>query len=134
MGLLDSIEGVTKLATQIANPQLLAEVSNANVQALKLSRENLEMQKRIVELEGLLREAQELQGLRAQLFVNGGFLFRDGDPNPYCLVCWDHTGKMIHTPAPNSGLVLKCSVCKNILRNPPARAPQRDDPGSVPVR
>jgi hypothetical protein len=134
MGLLDSILGITKLATQISNPDLLKAVADANVQAVELSQSNLELQKRVGELERQAKEMRAQQDLRAELFVNGGYVFLDGDPNPRCLTCWDHSGKLIHVHPPISGIIPQCTVCKNYLDVLPKTAPKRGDPGSVPVR
>ena len=134
MGLLDTTMGMAKLAGTLANPELVQEAMKANKEALDLSRENLELQKRVQELERQVKEMRALQDLKAELFVNAGYVFLEGDPNPRCLTCWDHSGKLIHVQPPVTGIFPQCTVCKNYLYVLPKIAPKRGDPGSVPVR
>jgi hypothetical protein len=132
MGLLESIQGVTKLATQIANPDLLREVSNANVQALELSETNLLLQKRIMDLELQLRELQTRRDLAKTLFRNGDFVFRDGDPGACCPRCWDAEQKLIHVLLSRSDGA-QCPNCKTLYIFLPGNNPGRNDPFSVAV-
>jgi hypothetical protein len=133
MSLLESILGITKLATKIANPDLLKAVADANVQAMELSKSNLDLQKRVGELERQILRMRGLEDLKAKLFVNGGYLYIEGDPNPRCLTCWDHSGELIHVLPPITGIFPQCTVCKNFLDVIPKTPPKRGDTGSVPV-
>lgn len=133
MGLLDTTMEMAKLAGKIANPELVQEAMKANVEALELSRDNLELQKRIVLLVNQLHELQAQKDLRQHLFTNGGYLYLDGDPNPRCLTCWEHTEKLISVPPGNDYFGPQCRVCKNYLPHIPKTVPTRNDPGSVAV-
>lgn len=130
MGLLDSIQGVTKLATQIANPDLLREVANANVQAVALSEANLQLQMRVRDLENQLWELQTKRDILKTLFRNGDFVFRDGDPSALCPRCWDVEQKLIHILMGKEGY--RCPNCKTEYLGYMAN-PGRDSPFSVPV-
>jgi peptidoglycan hydrolase CwlO-like protein len=61
MGLLETTIEITKVAGQIANPELVNEARNANSEALAMSRENLELHKKVQELQN---QVQELQAQR----------------------------------------------------------------------
>ncbi len=67
--------GVTKLATQIANPDLIREVAQVNAEALELSRDNLELHRQLVELETKVKEMQAQLSLRAKTYRLGGYMF-----------------------------------------------------------
>ena len=134
MSLLDTTMEVAKLAGKIANPELVQEAMKANMEALELSRENLEMQRRITELEMQRDEFQAQLDLRKHLYTSGGYLYLDGDPNPRCLTCWEHSGKLISVPPDAVDFAPQCNVCKNYLYHFPKKAPTRSDPGSVALR
>ena len=51
MGLLDTSLEVVKLASRIANPELVQAATQANIEALELSSKNLELRQRAEELE-----------------------------------------------------------------------------------
>ena len=130
MGLLDSIQSVTRLATQIANPALLKEAANANLQALELSEANLQLQKRVVDLEHRLQELESKRNLAGSLFRNGDFILRDGDPTACCPKCWDEDEKLMHILMSKDGFV--CPRCKTaymtIMGNP-----GRENQWSIPL-
>ena len=130
MGLLDSIQSVSKLATQIANPELLKQVANANEQAVELSQANLQLQMKIVELESQIRVLQAKRDLTNSLFRNGDFVFRDGDPNACCPRCWDVEQKLIHILMGKDGF--QCPNCKTAYMTYMGN-PGRDNQFSVPV-
>jgi hypothetical protein len=130
MALLDTLLRVTKIATQIANPELLRETTKANVEALELSRDNVTLQRRVNELEQQLREVSDRRSLAETVYRLEDFVFRDGDPNPCCSGCWDTKERLIHTvPAPS--LFPICPACKTIILHSPPTAPSRNAPGAV---
>jgi hypothetical protein len=87
---------VTKLATQIANPDLLREVAKVNTEALELSRDNLVLQHQVAELETKIKELRAQLDLRAKTYRLYGYIFVDGDPDPHCPTCWEEERKLIH--------------------------------------
>jgi hypothetical protein len=130
MALLDTLITVTKIATQIANPDLVRETTKANVEALELSRDNVVLQKRVHELEQELRELSATRNLTDTVYRLADFVFRDGDPNPCCSACWDTKRQLVHTvPAPS--LFPICPVCKTLIYHVAPTAPSRDNPGAV---
>jgi hypothetical protein len=130
MALLDTLLTVTKIATQVANPDLVTETTKANIEALELSRDNVTLQKRVNELEHELKDLSGKRDIAKTVYHLEDFVFRDGDPNPYCSPCWDTKRQLIHTvPAPS--LFPICPVCKTIILHSPPAAPSRNSPRAV---
>ena len=130
MALLDTIQGVSKLATQIANPDLLTAVSDANEQAVELSQANLQLQKRVAELEAQVALLTVKRDLANSLFRNGDYVFRVGDPGACCPRCWDDEQKLMHVLMTKDGVA--CPRCKTAYMVW-AVNPGRDNPFSVPI-
>jgi hypothetical protein len=102
------------------------------VQALELSETNLELQKRIMDLEMQLRELKTKRDVAKTLFRNGDFVFRDGDPGACCPRCWDAEQKLIHVFLSRSDGP-QCPNCKTQYIFLPGINPGRHDQFSVPV-
>ncbi len=56
MGLLESLQGIAKIAKRIADAELVAAVAEANVHAMDLSLANLEIQRQVGALEDRIKE------------------------------------------------------------------------------
>lgn len=133
MGLLESLQGIAKIARRVADAELVAAVAEANVHAMDLTLANLEMQKQVGALENHIKELQAAGDLKAKLFKNRGFLFADGDPSPHCLVCWEHSGKLITLPPLTDGFPPRCLVCQNPMRGLGQAVSDRKHPESVAI-
>jgi len=133
MGLLESLQGIAKIAKRIADAELVAAVAEANVHAMDLSLANLEIQRQVGALEDRIKELQAASDFKAKLFKNRGFLFLDGDPNPHCLVCWEHSGKLVTLPPITDGVPPRCLVCQNPMRGLRQAVSDRNHPESVAI-
>jgi len=111
MGLLDTTKEVAKIAAMLANPDLVQMAMKANIEALELSQTNLELQKKVAELEGQLKDVQAKQDLEKDVFRENGLVFRKGDEEPCCSHCWDVKRVLVHIvkPAMKSP---ECPACK----------------------
>jgi hypothetical protein len=96
MGLLESSLKVLKLATQIANPELVQAATQANIEALELSGKNLELRKQAEELENQVKELKAQLALTGEFFRDGDLVFREGEQRGYCSRCWDVEHKLVH--------------------------------------
>jgi hypothetical protein len=103
MGLIDTSLEVVKLATKIANPELVQTATKANIEALELSARNLELHKYANDLENRVKELEEKLEVSGEVFREGDFIFREGDPGGHCSRCWDVERKLIHIITMNSG-------------------------------
>ncbi len=130
MGLLDTTMEVAKLAGKFANPELVQEAMKANVEALAMARENLELQKKVTELETRITAQEAQKDLVNKVYLNGGYVFRDGDPNPHCQKCWDADRKLIHLHfVPLVGR--QCPDCKTKYHGDCPGNTTRIDAGSI---
>jgi hypothetical protein len=130
MALLDTLTSVAKIATQVANPELMTETIKANAEALDLSRENLRLHLRVSELERLLQEATAKKDLARSVYRLGGFAFKDGDPDPHCPACWDGAQRLIHV-VPTQAFYPLCPICKSMIFTDPPKNPSRNDPNAI---
>jgi hypothetical protein len=130
MGLVETTIEVTKLAGKLANPELLQEATKANTEALAMSRENLDLHKKVMHLEAQIQQLQARAEVTARVFRNGGFMFLEGDPAPHCSKCWDADRKLIHLREVGAR---RCPVCDTPnIQDLPVN-PRREDAGSVPA-
>jgi len=130
MGLVETTIEVTKLPGKLANPELLQEATKANTEALAMSRENLELHKKVMHLEAQIQQLQARADVTARVFRNGGFVFLEGDPDPHCSKCWDENRKLIHIAR---GFGSVCPLCKNTHYFDIPVNPKRSDPNSIPA-
>ena len=114
MGLLESSLEVVKLAGKLANPDLVLAATKANIDALELSTKNIELQKKITELENHEKELLAKLTLTGEVFREGEFVYRDGEPTGYCSRCWDVDHRLVHIITMDSGRGLRpgCPQCK----------------------
>jgi len=116
MGLLESSLEVVKLAGKIANPELVQAATRANIEALELSTKNIELQKKITELENHAKEVEAKLKLTGEVFREGEFVYRDGEPRGYCSRCWDVDRRLVHIITMDAGqgrgLRPGCPQCK----------------------
>jgi len=96
MGLVETSLEVVKLATKIANPDLVQAATKANIEALEISGKNLELHKRLGELESKVKELEAKLFLVGEVFREGDYVFREGEKGSYCSRCWDVDRKLIH--------------------------------------
>src|SRR6202795_4991733 len=103
MGLIDTSLEVLKLASKIANPELVQAATRANIEALELSGKNLELRQRAEELENQVKELKAQLLLTGEVFREGDLVFREGDlvfregeQRGYCSRCWDVERKLVH--------------------------------------
>ena len=96
MSLLESSLQVVKIATALANPELLQAATKANIEALEVSGKNLELHKHAGELESKVKELEAKLALTGEVFRDGDFVFREGERGGYCSRCWDAEHKLIH--------------------------------------
>jgi hypothetical protein len=95
MGLLESSLQVVKIATAMANPELLQAATRANIEALDLSTKNLELHKQAGELETRVKELEAQLALVGEVFSEGDLVFREGELRGYCSRCWDVEHKLV---------------------------------------
>ncbi|MHB8302978.1 MAG: hypothetical protein ACYDC6_09100 [Acidobacteriaceae bacterium] len=134
MGLLETTMEMAKLAGKVANPELIQEAMKANAEALAISRENWELQKKIAELEGRVKELRTQRDVIDKVFRLSGYVFLEGDSHPHCPACWDADRKLIHMAVSASGWPFPaCPKCKNEIEKEIPSSPKRDDPESVPA-
>jgi hypothetical protein len=96
MGVLEDSLKVVKLATTLANPELYQAATKANVEALELSNKNIELQRKIGELESQVSDLEAKLKLTGEVFREGEFVYRVGDPGGFCSRCWDVEHKLVH--------------------------------------
>ena len=94
--MLENSLKVLKLATQIANPELVQAATQANIEALELSGRNLELRKQAEELENQVKELKAQLTLTGEVFRDGDLVFREGEQRGYCSRCWDVEHKLVH--------------------------------------
>jgi hypothetical protein len=132
MGLLDTTLEIGKLAGKLANPELIQEAMKASNEALAVSKENLDLHKRIAELEEEIKALRMKADIAAKVYRLGGYVFLDGDPDAHCPTCWDLKRELIHLRLiPMRGY--SCGACKNLYEPAIPVNPRRDDPGSIPA-
>jgi hypothetical protein len=132
MGLLDTLMEVTKLAGKVANPDLIEGAMKANTEALAISQENLNLQKKVSELESELRNLKGREALAKKVYRNRDYVYKDGDPVGHCPRCWDADHMLIHLlETRNEGL--HCPQCNTQFSSPLNRNPGKDDQHSIPV-
>jgi hypothetical protein len=119
VGLLDTTLEVAKLAGKVANPELVQEAMKANAEALAMSRENLDLLKRVAELESQLGKL-EAQVLKRASFDGPvapfGYMYRSGDrDHPLCPKCLQSKGHLESYLSPLShralGTFRTCPIC-----------------------
>jgi hypothetical protein len=113
MGLLDTTIELAKFAGKLANPELVEMAYKANIEALEVSKTNLELQKKVAELEGQVKELQTTQDLEKEVFREHGLVFRKGDKEPCCSHCWDAQRKLIHVSIAHAQYP-ECPACKTL--------------------
>src|SRR5271157_4207302 len=96
MGLVETSLEVVKLATKLANPELVQTATKANIEALELSGKNLELHKNAEELKNKVKELEAQLALTGEVFRDGDLVFREGERGGYCSRCWDFEHKLIH--------------------------------------
>ena len=129
MGLLETSLEVVKLATRVANPELVQAATRANIEALELSAKNLALQKQVTELGMKITELEQKLTLTGEVFREGDFVFQEGDPIGCCSRCWDAERKLIHIidmdRGSGRGMGWGCPECKTLpkgrARNPHMR-------------
>jgi len=65
MGILETSQKVVKLANAVANPEFIEAAIEANIEAFELRSANLELQKRVMQLE------KDVEELNAKLTLDG---------------------------------------------------------------
>jgi hypothetical protein len=127
MGLLDTSLEVVKLAAKVANPELVQAATKANIEALELSKKNLELQKEMGEL---ARRVEELEGkltLTGKVFREAGFVYLEGDPDGFCSRCWEVDHKLVHIiqmHVGKEGVKPACPECKTATWHHPPPNPR----------
>ncbi len=96
MGLVETSLEVVKLATKIANPELVQTATKANIEALELSAKNLELHKHTEALEHKVKALEAQLALTGEVFSEGGFAYREGVREGFCSRCWDVDHKLVH--------------------------------------
>jgi hypothetical protein len=103
MGLIDTSLEIVKLASKIANPELVQAATRANIEALELSSKNLELRQRAEELENQVKELKAQLLLTGEVFREGDLVFREGEQRGYCSRCWDVERKLVHIVSMGAG-------------------------------
>src|ERR1700683_5750819 len=103
MGLIDTSLEVLKLASKIANPELVQAATRANIEALELSGKNLELRQRAEELENQVKELKAQLLLTGEVFREGDLVFREGEQRGYCSRCWDVESKRVRIVTMGAG-------------------------------
>jgi hypothetical protein len=80
MGLVETSLEVVKLATKLANPELVQTATKANIEALELSGRNLELHKAAEELKAGVKELEAKLALVGEVFRDGDLVFRRRTP------------------------------------------------------
>jgi hypothetical protein len=120
MGLVETSLEVVKLATKLANPELVQTATKANIEALELSGKNLELHRHASDLENKVRALEAQLTLVGEVFREGDFVFRDGEPSGHCSRCWDADRKLVHIimmdKGKGAGMGPGCPECKTYTR------------------
>ncbi|MGA2236144.1 MAG: hypothetical protein ABSG23_11770 [Terriglobales bacterium] len=96
MGLVETSLEVVKLATKIANPELVQAATKANIEALEISGRNLELRKHAEELESKVKQLEAQLVLTGEVFREGDFVYREGESGACCSRCWDVDNRLVH--------------------------------------
>lgn len=119
MGLVETSLEVVKLATKLANPELVQTATKANIEALELSGKNLELHKDAEELRNKVKELEAQLALTGEVFRHGDLVFREGEQRGYCSRCWDVEHKLIHIvmidKGKGQGMGNGCPQCKTFF-------------------
>ena len=119
MGLLETSLEIVKLATKLANPELVQTATKANIEALELSSKNLEFHKNVEYLKGRVKELEAQLALTGEVFRDGDLIFREGERGGYCSRCWDVEHKLVHIVQMDKGKGLGagpgCPQCKTFF-------------------
>src|ERR1700723_371277 len=103
MGLIDTSLEIVKLASKIANPELVQAATRANIEALELSSKNLGLRQRAEELDHQVKELKAQLLLTGEVFREGDLVFREGEQRGYCSRCWDVERKLGHIVGMGAG-------------------------------
>jgi len=118
MSLLENSLQVVKIATAMANPELLQAATKANVEALELSTKNLELHREAEELKKKVKELEDQLTLVGEVFREGDMVFHEGVLNACCSRCWDIERKLCHIvqmdKGKGQGMGWGCPGCKTL--------------------
>lgn len=83
---------------------------------LSLQSEILELTSELLELKKVNAEMKQRLELSIKLTFKAPLYYADGDPTPFCPICWEQHGKAIHTIGPktveSTGHVFShCNIC-----------------------
>jgi len=109
MGIIENIKDIGNLVQKMGNMDLYRKIIELEGEVVGLTRENLEMEKKIEELNTLL-ETKKAMTFRPP------FYFQEGDSQPFCPKCWEADRKAIHLDGPSDVLAgprYDCPNCKN---------------------
>jgi hypothetical protein len=120
MSLLETSLEVVKLAAKVANPELVQAATRANIEALELSKQNIELHKHAGDLQTKIKELEAKLSLVGEVFRKGHFIYHDGDPGPHCSRCWDVEHKLVHIimldKGAGRGIGPGCPECKTFTQ------------------
>jgi hypothetical protein len=134
MGLVETSLEVVKLATKLANPELVQTATKANIEALELSGKNLELHKYASDLENKVKALEAQLALTGEVFRDGDYVYREGEGGAYCSRCWDVDHKLVHIinmdKGKGFGFGLGCPQCRTFTHrygfNPRMKSAETD--------
>jgi Zn finger protein HypA/HybF involved in hydrogenase expression len=112
MGLVDTTVELAKFAGKLANPELVQMALKANVEALAVSKENLELQMKVAALERRLALLTAKRNIENKVHREAGLVILGDELEPYCSHCWDAQQKLIHLVLKNG--LPKCPACDTV--------------------
>lgn len=83
---------------------------------LTLQSEILELTSELVELKKVNAEMKQLLEWTKKLTFKAPLYYAEGDPTPYCPICWEQHGKVIHVIGPTTvesrgHVYAHCNIC-----------------------
>lgn len=109
MEIIQNAKELAALIKQLGNLELERRTLALQSEILELSTEMFELRKENADLKQQLEKTKQLT-FKAPLY------YAEGDPTPFCPICWEHTGKAIHVIGPKTvettgHVYAHCNIC-----------------------
>lgn len=110
MSLISNAKELTELIKKLGDTELYRKIVELEVEILELSRENLELQRKVdTQLEAL--------AIQRSLAFRAPFYFSEKDATPYCPNCWEVSKLAIHVAfqyqTSDGRFRYRCNTCQS---------------------
>ncbi len=108
MGVIENAREVADLVQKIGNLDLYRRIVELQGEIVSLSEEKLKCEQENAEMRRIL-------DLRQAMKFRFPYYYQDGDPNPFCRLCWEAKGIAVHLdhgrPWQPGGIQRYCHSC-----------------------